>query len=185
MVLGGIVITSGATAAVGGTVTVAGAQLVNKCHNEISITKAQEAIDNYNTSRNKIVEKWKKIESICEAISIKVDLFGAEAIIKHLWYIYLNVNSSTNDIKGIAKTLAANVANIVVPPCVCLGVLVATLATGGLLNNICQILVSKEVVKEKKPHPAAVKIRENTIVTLEIEMEALEIMKESLKKKII
>ena len=173
----------GGVAAVGGTGTVVGTQIANKCHNESSLKRAQEAIDDYISYRNKIVELWQKIENMCHAISIKVKIFGAESILQYLWYIYLNFNPFTVDHKVIAKSLSAISKIIKIP--VCLGLIaVVVVGTGGFFFNLYELVLSAIVIHKKQPHPAAVEIRTKAIVELNIEMEKLQTIRDSLERNV-
>ena len=184
-VAGGIVAGVGGAVAVAGTGTVVGTQIANKCHNESLLKRAQEAIDEYSRYRNNIAEAWKKVENMCHNISIKVKLFGFEAILNFAWQTFL----SAKDCKGyisveeIAKKLASITLRLTVSIPVCIGLCAVAAGTGACAYNLYELVISAKVIHKKEPHPAAVEIRNKVIVELDNEMETLQTVKTSLDKK--
>ena len=183
--IGGIVGGVGGVVAVGGTGTVVGTQIVNKCHNNSLLKRAQVAIDDYSTYRNSVAEAWKKIENMCHAISIEVKLFGVEAIMNFAWQIFLNAKEYIGDAKGILGKLKAmgEVFAIRIP----VSIVLATLAFGISLcgYNIFELVISAKVIHKKEPHPAAVEIRNKAIIELNTEVEKLQKVKTSLDNECI
>ena len=183
VIAGGIVAGVGGVAALGGTGTVVGTAIANKCHNESLLKRAQQAIDDYKQYRDKIVEVWQKIESMCHAISIKVILFGTEPILNFLWHIFMNFNPSTNDHKTIAKSLLG-LATSKIKITLCLGSVASSIASLGLFYNVYEQVLSAKVIHKKEPHPAAVEIQNKAMVELNYEMERLQIIMVSWKRKV-
>lgn len=184
MIAGGAVAATGGVVALGGTGTVVGTALANKCHNRSLLDRAQEAIDEYINYRNKLVEVWQKIESISHAISIKVKPFGVESILNYLWYVYLNFNPFTDNHKTIAKSLSAIASNITLKIPVCLGIITVVVGSLGFFYNLFELVLSAKVIHKKEPHPAAVEIQKKVMVELNNEMEKLQILKDSLERKL-
>ena len=173
----------GGAVAVGGTGTVVGTQIVNKCHNNSLLKRAQEAIDDYSTYRDNVAEAWKKIENMCHAISIKVKLFGVEAIMNFAWQIFYIPKEYIGDTTGILEKLKAMgaVFTISIP----VSIVSAVLAAGTCLcgYNIFELIISAKVIHKKEPHPAAVEIRNKAIIELNTEVKKLEKVKTSLENK--
>ena len=170
----------GGAVALGGTGTVVGTQIANKCHNSSLLKRAQQAIDEYSGYRDNVVEAWKKIENMCHAISIKVKLFGVESIMQFAWQIFLSAkDSNAINIKGIAKKLKTS--RIGIPVCLGLGALVV--GTGAVAYNLYELIISAIVIHKKEPHPAAVEIRNKAIADLDTEMAYFAKIETSLDKK--
>ena len=182
MAAGGIV------AGVGGAVagTVAGTHIVHKYHTNSLLDRAQKAIDDYSTYKDNAAEAWKKIENMCYAISTKVKSFGVEVILNFVWQIFLNANlkECIGNAKGIAKKLAVIVKYLTINIPLTIGGL-TILAVGTCLcgYNLYEAITSAKVIHKKKSHPAAVEIRNKTIIELNTEVEKLEKVKTSLENR--
>ena len=171
----------GGAVALGGTGTVVGTQIANKCHNISLLKRAQEAIDEYSRYRNNIAKAWKKVENMCHTISIKVKSFGAEAILNIVWQTFISAKDSGIGVKEIAKKLADIRLTVSIPVCIALCAFVV--GTGACAYNVYELVISAKVIHKKEPHPAAVEIRNKAIVELDTEMEKLQTVKGSLENK--
>ena len=153
----------GGAVAVGGTATVLGTQIANKCHNSSLLRRAEQAINEYSGYRNSVVEAWERMRNMCHAISIKVISFGVESIMQFAWQIFLN--GDRVDIIGTAERVEAitRARHLVVGIPVCLGLGALIVGTGLCAYHLYELVISAKVIHKHAPHPAAVEIRNNVM----------------------
>lgn len=178
IVAGGVVASVGGAIAVGGTSTVLATEFIKKCNNESSIERAQQAIDDYDTCRNEVVNAWETLKSMCQKISIKVKAFGVEAILQFIWKIYFFIKKQINP-EDVINKIALLVANIPIKITGFALLTAAVIGSAGVILNIYELIISAVVIHKKEPHPAAEEIREK-VIQINQEIETLEKLKNDL-----
>ena len=176
--VGGVTAATGGAVGVAGTATVVGTQIVKKSLNSGLFERAQQAIDEYTDYRKVLAESWKKIETMCYNISIKCKVFGAEAVCKLLWILFKGTYKTGKEegllsgaflVKAFelsAKLITCPVYSAAIGAAVIVG-------SAGVALNLYELVGSAKVVHKRKPHPAAVEIREKTIIEVQAEIQEL------------
>ena len=171
VVAGGVTAATGGAVGVAGTATVVGTEIVKKSLNNSLFERAQQAIDEYTKYREDLAESWEKIKTMCYNISIKCKGFGAEALCKLLWTLF-----KTGEKEGLLKVkfLRKSFELSAVAYPVCFAVIGAVIVgSAGAALNLYELVGSAKVIHKKEPHPAAVEIREKTIIEVQTEMQEL------------
>jgi len=169
-VVGGVVAGVGGAVGLAGTGTVLGTQVVKKALSKGLLDRAQEEIDQHLRYKNKLVDIMKKIDKMCYEISIRCKVFGAEAVYKLAWTFFNNAKGFITI--GMLKT-AVEAIKIASQPIWATIIAVGVVGTGAITLNLFELVNSAIVVHKNKPHPAAVEIRETTMVQLKEQLAKL------------
>ena len=154
--------------------------MVKKSLIQSLLKRAQEEIDQHVRYKNKLVEIMNKIDKICYEISIRCKDFGAEAVYNLAWRFFNKVQDAANI--EMLKT-AISVVNIASQPFWAAVLAVGVVGTGAITLNLFELVNSVKVVHKKEPHPAAVEIRETTIVQLREQLTKLNKIHDKLNAK--
>ncbi|XP_065920017.1 uncharacterized protein [Dysidea avara] len=182
VVAGGVTAATGGAVGAVGTATVVGTQIVKKSLNNGLFKRVQQAIDEYTDYRKGLAESWKKIETMCYNISVKCKVFGAEAVCKLLWTLFkTGKKEGLLDVKFLQKAFELSVKYFVNPLySTAIGAVIVGSAAVAL--NLYELVGSAIVIHEKQPHPAAVEIREKTIIEVQTEIQEFTKLRDLLDK---
>ena len=108
---------------------------------------------------------------MCYNISIKCKGFGAEALCKLLWTLFkTGKKEGLPNVKFLRKSF--ELSAVAYP--VCFAVIGAVIVgSAGAALNLYELVGSAKVIHKKEPHPAAVEIREKTIIEVQKEIQEL------------
>ena len=110
---------------------------------------------------------------MCYNISIKCKVFGAEAVCKLLWTLF-----KTGKEKGLLNVKFLKEAfelsmKFVAYPVYSAAIGAVIVGSAAVALNLYELVGSAKVIHKKEPHPAAVEIREKTIIEVQTEIQEL------------
>ena len=144
--------------------------IVKKSLNNGLFERAQQAIDEYTEYRKDLAESWEKIKTMCYNISIMRKVFGAEVVCKLLWTLFkTGKEEGLLNVKFLRIAFELSVKFVAYPVYpAAIGVVIVGSAAVAL-----KLVGSAKVIHKKEPHPAAVEIREKTIIEVQKEIQEL------------